>query len=78
MPMWGGYWGAPWAGFGWIFPLAGLLVMVVMAFMCLRMVGRRMGGCMSSHHGDAADEIEALRTEVRELRDEIRKLYKQS
>jgi hypothetical protein len=69
MPMWGGYWGGPWMGFGWIFPLLGFLFMVVMAFTCFRM----MGGCMSrSGHGTA--EIEELRQEVRELRDEVRKI----
>ncbi len=27
MPMWGGYWGMPWSGFGWMLPLIGLLFM---------------------------------------------------
>ena len=43
MPMWGGYLGPPWGGFGWIFPFIGLLFMVVLVFMCIRMMGG-MGG----------------------------------
>ncbi len=74
MPMWGGYWGAPWSGFGWIFPLVGLLFMVVMAFACFRM----MGGCMAGHTQHSTGEIEALRREVRELQEEIRKLRERS
>ncbi len=70
MPMWGGYWGMPWGGFGWIFPLIGVLFMVMMAVVCFRMMGRCMGG----YTPRASGEIEALRTEVRELREEIRKL----
>jgi hypothetical protein len=74
MPMWGGYWGAPWGGFGWIFPLIGLLFMVAMAFMCFRMMGGRMGCCMPDHSGHATGEVEEMRREIRELREEIRKL----
>ncbi len=74
MPMWGGYWGAPWNGFGWIFPLIGLLFMVVMAVACLRM----MGGCMAGHAHHSTGELEALRREVRELQEEIRKLRERS
>jgi hypothetical protein len=72
MHMWGGYWGMPWVGFGWIFPLIGILFMVVMAFVCCRMMGRMAGsGCMPGHGGTG--EIEDLRREVRELKEEIRK-----
>lgn len=75
MPMWGGYWGAPWAGFGWIFPLIGLLFMVIMVFMCVRMMGGTMrGGCMPGHVSHTASETEELRREVRELKEEIQKL----
>lgn len=75
MPMWGGYWGPPWGGFGWIFPLIGLLFMVVMVFMCIRMMGgissfSSMGG-QTTHGGG---EVEDLRREVHELKEEIRKL----
>jgi hypothetical protein len=70
MPMWGGYWGAPWHGFPWIFPLIGLGFMVVMILVCVRMMG--------GHGGHSAGEIEDLRREVRELKDEIRKLRERS
>lgn len=79
MPMWGGYWGGPWTGFGWIFPLIGLLFMVVMAFMCFRMLGGMMrGGCMPGHAGHSAGEIEDLRKELRALQEEIRRLRERS
>ncbi len=70
MPIWGGYWGPPWGGLGWIFPLIGLLFMVGMALACFRM----MGGCMSRHGGHRSAEVEELRQEVRDLKEEIRKL----
>jgi uncharacterized membrane protein len=74
MPMWGGYWGPMWGGFGWIFPLLGLLFMVVMIAMCLRMM-RAMSslGWMPGRGHSASTEIENLRREVRELKEEIRK-----
>ena len=75
MPMSGGYWGAPWGGFGWIFPLVGVLFMALMAFMCVRMIGRTMGGgCMVGHGAPGTGEIEDLRREIRELKGEIRNL----
>ncbi|HSB79281.1 MAG TPA: hypothetical protein VLM91_10850 [Candidatus Methylomirabilis sp.] len=78
MPMWGGYWGIPWGGFGWIFPLIGLVFMLAMAFMCFRMMGGKMGGCMSSHSGQGSGEVEELRKEIRDLREEIRKIHGQA
>ena len=75
MPMWGGYWGHPWGGFGWFFPLIGLFFMALIVVMCFRMMGRRMGdGCMAGHDAHSSPELEDLRREVRELREEIRKL----
>ncbi len=75
MPMWGGYWGPPWGGFGWIFPLIGLLFMVVMGFVCIRMMGGMSGfGCMGSHGARSAGEVEELRRDVRKLKGEIEKL----
>jgi uncharacterized membrane protein len=78
MPMWAGYWGAPWGGFGWIFPLIGLLFMLAMAVMCFRMMGGRMGGCMSSYSRHGSGEVEELRKEIRDLREEIRKIHGQA
>lgn len=75
MPMWSGYWGPPWAGFGWIFPLIGLVFMAVVVFFCIRMMSGMSGfGCMGRHGGQNAKEAEDLRREVRELKEEIRKL----
>ncbi len=77
--MWGWGWGPPWGGFGWIFPVIGLLFMVVMAFVCIRMMGGMMGGgCFGGHRGHDASEAEDLRREVRELKEEIRKLRDRS
>ena len=79
MPMWGGYWGPPWAGFGWIFPLIGLLFMGVMVFVCIRMMGGVSGfGCMGSHGVQSIKETEELRREVQELKEEIWKLRDRS
>jgi hypothetical protein len=75
MPMWSGYWGPPWGGFAWIFPLIGLLFMVVMVFVCIRMMGGMSGfGCMPSHGAPDAKETEELRREVRELKEQIHRL----
>jgi len=75
MPMWSGYWGPSWVGLGWIFPLIGLVFMVVMVFFCIRMMSGKSGfDCMARHGGQNAKETEDLRREVRELKDEIRKL----
>lgn len=38
-------WGTPCAGFGWIFPLIGLIFMAVMIFLCARMMRGRVHGC---------------------------------
>lgn len=49
---WAGYWGAPWGAWGWVFPLIGLLFMVVMVFACVRMMGGMAGGgCMMAGAG---------------------------
>ncbi len=75
MPMWGWYWGGPWGGFAWIFPLIGLLFMVVMILVCVRGMGGMMrGACMTGHAGHSPSEFEELRREVRELKGEIEKL----
>lgn len=75
MPMWGGYWGPAWGGFGWIFPVIGLLFMVVMILVCVRGMGGMMrGGCLTGHAGHSPGEVEALRREVRELKGKVEKL----
>ncbi len=79
MPFWGGYWAQPWGGFGWIFPLIGMLFMIVMVFVCIRMMGGTMGGmgtagCMGSHRGQSADQTADLQREIQELKEEVRRL----
>jgi uncharacterized membrane protein len=70
VPIWSEYWGMPWGGFGWIFPVIGLVFMVVMAFMSFRMMGR----CMTGHGPRPTGEVDDLRREVQGLRAEIREL----
>jgi len=75
MPMWGGYWGGPWTGFGWLFPVIALLFMGLMMFLCCRMMGRM--GCRSREGSGAAHpdtEVGELRREVQQLREEVQRL----
>jgi hypothetical protein len=75
MPMWGGYWGGSWAGFGWLFPVIGLLFMGLMMFLCCRMMGRMV--CRGREGGAAVHpdtEVMELRHEVQQLREEFRRL----
>jgi hypothetical protein len=75
MPMWGGYWGGPWAGFGWLFPAIGLLFMGLMMFLCCRMMGRTVRrGPEGSDAGHQDTEVVELRREVQLLREEVRRL----
>ena len=60
-PMWGMW---------WIFPLIGLVFMIVCLFAISRFFRGRAGFCGGRRH----DEIEDLRREMRELKDEIAKL----
>jgi hypothetical protein len=64
--MWGG---------SWVFPLLGLLFIVVMMVFCARMMrGMMGGGAMCGHGGRHMSETDDLRREVHELREEIRQL----
>ena len=75
--MWGmGPWGpGMWGPWAWIFPLLGLLFMVVMMVACFRMMrGMMGGGGMCGHGGDHLSSTEDLRREVRALREEIKQL----
>ncbi len=78
MPMWGYSWGGPWGGFGWLFPLIGLVFMVIMGVMCLRRMGGRMGCGSTGGRGPTAAEVAELHREVRELKDEIQRLRTRS
>lgn len=74
--MWGpGPWGAPMWGFGWIFPLLGLLCIAFMMVFFVRMMRGGMGGAwMCGHGGHHPSETDDLRREVRELREEVKQL----
>jgi hypothetical protein len=70
--MW--WWNGPhpmW-GMGWIFPLIGLTFMIVCLFAISRFFSDRVGFYGSRRY----NEIEDLRKEMRELKDEIAKLSK--
>ncbi len=74
--MWGlGPWGPGMWGLSWVFPLLGLLFMMVMIVACFRMMrGMMGGGGMCDRGGDHLSSMEALRREVRALREEIKQL----
>ena len=57
-------------GMGWIFPLIGLVFIIVVLFAISRFFGRGGGFC----GGRRYDEIDDLRREIRDLKDEIAKL----
>jgi hypothetical protein len=72
--MWGsGPWMGPMWGFWWIFPVIGLLICFLVVVVALRTIasgGRFM--CMGPHHRDS-DEIDRLRRELEELREQVKK-----
>jgi uncharacterized membrane protein len=74
--MWGpGPWGMPMWGLWWVFPLLGLLFIIVMMVFCARAMRTMMGGAGMCGHGQHhVSEADDLRREVRELREEVRKL----
>jgi hypothetical protein len=71
--MWGP-WEAPIWGAWWIFPLFGLLFMIVMMMFCARMRGMIGGGGMCGHGGRHVGGTDDLRREVHDLREEIQRL----
>ncbi len=75
MGMWHGYWGGPWGG-GWLFPLFGLVLMMLVIATCLRRIGGMPAcGCMPGRGTQPPSaETDALRREVESLREELRAL----
>ena len=69
--MW--WFGGPlvWSGW-WIFPIMGFIFMMVMMFFCSRVSRQRGNFCRM----DREDEIDSLRREVRELKEQIAQLKK--
>ena len=63
---------SPMWGMWWIFPLIGLAFIILILFAISRFFGSGVGFC----GGRRYDEIEDLRREMRELKDEISKLRK--
>ncbi len=78
MPMWGNPWGGPWGGFGWLFPLVGLAFMIIMGVFYLRMMGGRMGCGPVGQRGPTAAEVDELRREIGELKEEVQRLRTRS
>jgi hypothetical protein len=62
-------------GVWWIFPLLGLLFIIVMMVFCARMMrGMMGGGGICGHSGGHTSEPDDVRREVHELREKIRQL----
>ncbi len=70
MGWWNGF--SPMWGVGWVFPLIGLAFMIFCLFAMSRCFRGRAGFC----GGRRYDEMESLRREMRELKDEIARLRK--
>lgn len=65
---WCGAWGTM-GGWWWVFPLLGLAMMALFAFVCLRGIG-----CMGWRRGPRGDDVAALHREIQALKDDVRKL----
>jgi hypothetical protein len=65
---WCGVWATSGAGWWWILPLVGIVVMGAMFFLCFR-----RAGCMGGRTRGSG-EVAGLQREVEELKQEVRKL----
>jgi hypothetical protein len=68
---WCGYWGTAGGGFWWLLPLAGLVLMGLMFFVCFRGFG-----CMGARRRPSG-ELSDLQREVESLKEDVRKLLRQ-
>jgi uncharacterized membrane protein len=59
-------------GMWWIFPLMGFTFMIIVMFVVFHFFGGRSGFC----GGRRPHEMEELRREIRDLKDEVAKLRK--
>ncbi len=67
--------GSPMGGWWWIFPFMGLICMLSMFFMVFRFMGG--GKCFAGRAGSDREDIEKLRREVGNLREELSRLSKE-
>ena len=68
MPFWCGTWAAS-GGWWWIFPLLGMAMMAVFAFVCFRGFG-----CMGWRSAPRSDQIASLQRDIQELKEDVRRL----
>ena len=73
--MWGpGLWAGSMWGFWWIFPLIGLTIAAVLVIGLVRVMNRGQGFLwMGGHRPEERQEFEALRREVQQLHDQVRR-----
>ncbi len=61
-------------GFWWVMPLVGVVLVMVFLITMIRMIRSGHGPmCIGGHDNGSRDELGALRREIRELREELRR-----
>lgn len=72
--MWWGPWGGPMWGFGWMFPIIGLVFCLFVIVLIVRALSRGARFTCMGGHDHESDETSVLRREVHELREEVNRL----